>query len=103
MRTNDASLFSQPLSYPVYSVNYEGLLKIVRRKWEMDKNEPNIPAAVRAPADTVYLSADGRSFSFDEWHNGDSDNTVYVEVARRNGRLSHGWVDSVSRKVVQVG
>lgn len=64
------------------------------------------------PVDTVLLgtaqplevtaTSDGMGY-LPEWHDGDSDDLVYVERYSPQGREFHGWVDRTSRRLVQVG
>lgn len=51
------------------------------------------------------LTQDGRNAVTTEWHEGapSNDEWVYVERWTMMGRSFHGYVDSVSRKVVQTG
>lgn len=51
----------------------------------------------------VVGSSDGRGY-FSEWHSGEeSGESVYVEKWSIGGCQFHGFVDSVSRKIVQSG
>jgi hypothetical protein len=58
----------------------------------------------RAGAEAIYASQDGRSFLM-EWAReaDDSGDAVYVEILRKSGSDFHGWVDAISRKIVQTG
>lgn len=60
-----------------------------------------------ATAEWVLATSDGRSFD-GEWHDEAvdgpfADETVYVERYSERGREFHGFIDSVSRRVVQTG
>lgn len=56
-----------------------------------------------ATAVEVTATSDGRMANTREWHDGDSADSVYVERYSALGREFHGWIDSTSRKLVQVG
>lgn len=57
-----------------------------------------------APAIEVLATSDGRGgVRTDCWHDGDSDDLVYVERYSDRGREFHGWIDSTTRRLVQVG
>jgi hypothetical protein len=49
------------------------------------------------------MSADGRGFVTDRWHEGVSTDVVYVEIHRAFAPDFHGWVDRHSRLLVQAG
>jgi hypothetical protein len=53
----------------------------------------------------AHLSQDGGFFSTSVWHEGPEAETVYVERwnVETGQREFHGYVDSVSRKLVQTG
>ena len=51
----------------------------------------------------VTLTEDGRFYSEDGWHADPEDKCVYVERWTAKGREFHGFIDSVSRKLVQAG
>lgn len=54
-------------------------------------------------AEEVTLTSDGRQYA-PGWHSGDVAEWVYVERWTRGvGRTFHGWIDSVSRQLVQAG
>lgn len=55
-----------------------------------------------APLIEVRLSADGRHWA-SNWHSGPTADGVYVERWTAEGRVFHGYVDSVSRRIVQSG
>ena len=56
-----------------------------------------------APMIEVTATSDGRGYARGQWHTGAEADTVYVEVYSDRGREFHGWIDSVSRKLVQSG
>lgn len=60
----------------------------------------------RARAIEVVATSDGRGY-IPEWHKSDGilteGDTVYVEVYSAAGREFHGYLDSVTRKIVQTG
>jgi hypothetical protein len=84
----------------VYSPNFGGILTIVGKGYPADADVREVIAG-RATPDRVDLSADGRAW-VDAWHSGpEAGDAVYVE---RHGRGAfHGWVDAVSRRLVQAG
>jgi hypothetical protein len=55
-----------------------------------------------APATEVILTSDGRGYELG-WHEGPEAEAVYLERWDTTGRVFHGWVDSVSRRLVQAG
>ena len=58
----------------------------------------------RAQVIEVTATSDGRSYMRNGgWHTGPEADAVYVEVYSDRGREFHGWIDSVSRKLVQSG
>lgn len=61
-------------------------------------------SVVKRDAFEVVLTGDGRSYRRGGWHEGpELGEPVYVEVWGVVGRTFHGWIDSVSRKLVQAG
>jgi hypothetical protein len=61
-----------------------------------------------AMAVRVTATSDGGRYAQGEWHREEhdgafSDETVYVETYDRVGRTFHGYIDKVSRKIVQTG
>jgi len=56
----------------------------------------------RATAERVIATSDARGY-VPQWHGGDSDESVYVEVYSALGREFHGFIDRDSRKIVQAG
>lgn len=50
----------------------------------------------------VTATSDGRPY-VGGWHEGESVGSVFVERYTLEGREFHGWIDSQSRKLVQVG
>lgn len=58
-----------------------------------------------ANCEAVTLSSDGRGVATSEWHTGDwgDDEDILWETWGRDGRKSHGFCHSVSRRVVQYG
>ncbi len=57
-----------------------------------------------ARAESVTLTSDGRSYYQGGWHEGETyGDSVYVERWTAEGRVFHGFVDSVTRKLVQAG
>ena len=52
---------------------------------------------------TFFATQDGKTFERGVWHDGVETESVWAEVWRFGTRLFHGTVDSVSRRVTQVG
>lgn len=53
--------------------------------------------------EAVFLTSDGRGY-VEAWHQGpEADGAVFVERWTAAGRAFHGWVDPVSRRIVQAG
>jgi hypothetical protein len=78
------------------SPNYPQPLTVVGRSWPYGATLADRP-------NEVYLSADGRRFVTEFWHQGESTDLVYVEVYRSNGHDFHGYIDRYSRLLVQAG
>jgi hypothetical protein len=51
----------------------------------------------------VVATQDGRHADLTGWHQGPGSEEVYYEALNRDGSGSHGWVDGLSRKLVQSG
>lgn len=51
----------------------------------------------------ALLTQDGRTAKTDTWHTGPEADWVYVERWTSEGRVFHGWIDSVSRRLLQAG
>ena len=90
----------------VESPNYGGTMTIVGTSYPIGTTLDEIERRVVRP-EFVMLSADGRHW-IDGWHRADrhgpeSDDAVYVERHTLGGCVFHGWVDAVSRRVVQTG
>lgn len=52
---------------------------------------------------TGYYVADGGAPVDPVWHNGPEAEAVYFERYALGIRQAHGWIDSVSRRIVQTG
>ena len=97
--TTSMDLFTAPMMSRHFSPNLGAELTLVARRWD----QPGITDPRNLPADHVALSSDGRRW-IDGWHTGpESAEAVYVESHIRGGASFHGWVDAVSRRVVQAG
>lgn len=95
-------LFTAPTRSAHYSPNYGGTLTVVGRSWPKGTDVAEVLAGT-ARADVVRLTADGRSM-LDGWHEGPlCGDVVYAELHRADGSGFHGWIDRVSRGLVQVG
>lgn len=51
----------------------------------------------------VTLTGDGRGYHQGAWHTGPEAESVWVERWGPGGCEFHGWIDSVSRRLVQAG
>lgn len=58
-----------------------------------------------AVAEMVVLTADGRHALYQEWHEGPPTDDEWVRYERwtAEGRVAHGYIDTVTRKLVQTG
>lgn len=56
-----------------------------------------------AVAESVTLTSDGRGALTTTWHEGPENAWVFVERWTPAGRVFHGFVDSVTRKLLQAG
>lgn len=52
---------------------------------------------------SILATQDGRGAVCGEWHAGPEAEAVYFETWTLAGRMDHGWIDAVTRKVVQTG
>ena len=52
---------------------------------------------------SILATEDGRGAYLNEWHEGASTDSVYVELWTAEGRPFHGWVDRTTRRLVQTG
>jgi len=59
--------------------------------------------AGRCPLIDVTLTEDGRQAITNCWHTGEDNGWVYAERWTAEGRVFHGYVDSVSRRILQSG
>jgi hypothetical protein len=85
----------------VFSPNYGGDLVVNGLSYGRVPVEDVLSGEAKPIAAT--LSADGRSW-IAQWHEGpESDESIYVETHDRWGCRFHGYVDSVSRRIVQAG
>jgi hypothetical protein len=81
----------------------EGIaLTVNRRSWSPGADEAAIVAGT-LPAESVVLTADGRRYDDRGWHEGPEAEWIYVERWTAAGREFHGWIDSVSRRILQAG
>lgn len=94
-------ILAVPVGQTVYSPNYLGNLIVTERVAAPGTRISQLWDGT-AEFSQVKLSADGRGV-IESWHEGDSDDAVYVEVHRADGSGFHGWVDRDSRRLVQVG
>lgn len=81
-----------------------GPLTVVHRSWPAGTTVQRVLADA-LPADSVVLTSDGRSY-YAEPHQGTEspiESWVYVERWEQRGRVFHGYVDPISRRIVQWG
>lgn len=86
-------------------VNIDGMTLIVNhRSWPAGTDLRGVMANTIS-ATSIELTQDGRHM-VRGWHtaeDGPETDWVFFEVWDATGRRSHGWIDSVSRKLLQVG
>lgn len=75
-------------------------LTVNHLSWPVGTELADIEAG--APAAEVTLTADGRRYEAG-WHSGPEAEWIYVERWTAAGREFHGWIDSVSRRLLQAG
>jgi hypothetical protein len=88
-------------------VNQDGMTLIVNyRLWPQGTSDDDV-IENRVPSILTELTSDGRFAVTNEYHQGDEANWVYVERwENQDGntvRTFHGWIDSVSRCLLQAG
>lgn len=62
----------------------------------------DVIAGVAAPVEAIATS-DGRHADLSGWHEGQSSDQIFFERYDARGRVSHGWIDRTSRRLVQAG
>lgn len=85
----------------VASVDGE-ILVVTRVSYGRDADETEVLAHT-APAVEVVLSSDGRWVESQAWHDGPEAEWVAYERWTSEGRVAHGFIDSVSRRLLQAG
>lgn len=81
----------------------EGMtLRVNALSWAIGTDVEAVIAGTVAP-ESATLTADGRHYNSEGWHTGPESEWVRVERYTADGRVFHGWVDSVSRKLLQAG
>ena len=79
-----------------------GRMVVVGTSYPVGTDTDAVLAGTATP-DSVMLSSDGRHWVA-EWHAGpESADAAYVERYSARGREFHGFVDAVSRRIVQTG
>lgn len=99
--TSKFELATLQTRHTIYSPNYGGELTVVQLSYgKVDADD--VLAGTAKPIAAV-VTADGRSY-LPEWHTGpESGDAVYVERHDETGCAFHGWIDSISRRIVQAG
>lgn len=83
-------------------VGVEGIeLTVIGRTFARGVGLEQIQAGDAEPIGFV-ASSDGRSVQT-LWHDGPAAGEAYYERFEHGARVAHGWVDSVSRRIVQTG
>lgn len=86
----------------IYSPNFGGNLTVVGTSFPAGTTLDEIDRDAVRP-ESAMLSSDGRHW-IDGWHSGaESGEAVYVERHTPGGCVFHGFIDSVSRRIVQTG
>ena len=89
------------IRHTIYSPNFGGELTVVGLSYGRVPAEDVLDGTAK-PIE-AHVSSDGRSW-LSEWHRGpESGDAAYVERHDATGCVFHGWVDSVSRLIVQSG
>ena len=78
----------------------DGVLTITQLAWPAGTASDMIDFT---PAQSATLTSDGRYAITNEWHTGPEAEWVQVQRWDTTGRAFHGFVDSVSRKLLQTG
>lgn len=90
----------------VHSDNLGADLIVVACGWDRETEALHGLDALLArtvPVDRYTATADGRSY-IAEWHRGaESGDAVYVERVEHGAVVFHGWIDPISRRIVQAG
>src|SRR5262245_18476837 len=85
--------------HEVFSPNYGLDLTVVQLGYGAVASEDVLSGKAR-PVE-AYLAADGRGWMM-AWHEGpETGEPIYVERHDRDGCQFHGYVDSISRRVIQ--
>jgi len=87
------------------------LMCVAQRSWsaELTKGIPDsdlVEFMTMTDPDQVVLTADGRHAITTEWHQGEIgeiEGWVYVERWTELGREFHGYIDAVTRQLIQAG
>lgn len=92
-------ILAVPVLGAYQSPNYPEPLMVTGRSWASEGawRSGHLPVATRLSADAVDFVPQWHPPSWDA-----AGDVVYVEWVR-DGRLSHGWIDAKSRRLVQVG
>lgn len=84
------------------SFHSEGMgLTVFNLNYGREASVEDINSGQAVPVEAI-ASQDSRGV-IAEWHTGPEAEWVYYERYDSNGRTSHGWVDSDSRRIVQAG
>jgi hypothetical protein len=98
-----ASVGSVSCGAQIASENYDADLTVC----QLSYGKVSVAAVLdgSAAVTSISASADGRGFNSGAWHEGAEAEAVYVEkIDGMTGAVTfHGWVDGVSRQLVQAG
>lgn len=90
----------------IWSENVGCELAVSAASWTVETQREHGADAIVAhqvQADEFTATVDGIGIRSDGWHEGAEADAVYFERFAAGVCVSHGWVDSVSRQIVQVG
>jgi hypothetical protein len=96
-----AQILAAPLGTPVDSRGDH--LVIVARHGLFDLQSGRQGRYLDGSCTEAVLTGDGRHYDSSGWHQGVESEPVYMERWTAAGRVSHGWIDSRSRRLVQAG
>lgn len=86
----------------LFSPNLGGEVRVCGRTWAPGVDAEDAVRGRVLPV-SVRLSSDGRAWTSEPHFGPETGEVVYVERWTPGGRAFHGFIDSVSRRVVQAG